>query len=402
MKVLATILLFVSTLAQAQIKLTPASNGDFYKVPVHYEPGQTYYFEGVVRSAYFTGVRGTIDKPVIITMTSGYFTGNGAYTIVFDSTCKYFRFHSIKVIGNNTCPAFAFVGECDNYEGYNNELSGVTGGFLHNSITESSKQNIFLHDNYIHDCENPRDNGRFEGFYYGNTSKKDPGGFYNLQIENNRIENVSGDGIQVAQATNVSIKANSIKRWGQAQLLYQRTGILIGNDVSGSVVEGNSFSEGGGTAYQNFGGGYHTFRNNSFSNIDLSSLSNEDIVYIAGRSKAFSIDFSGNIFSNVTPNRKIIFNATPDSLTAGSVFCSNTGVTQSQTLLNKKDTWGCIILPVEEDEPKPPYKPKPGKGKYKVYNLAAAYLGNDKKNLNRGWYILKYEDGTTEFLRVEK
>lgn len=323
----------------AIITLPKTADGQCYKPRHNAKPGDVIELDGFYKLLNIDNVVGTEENPIIFKVKNPVvISGYTPYCFLISG--KYF-----KIIGEGkiqikgTADQYGAMGlglyASSNYEISGVEFSKLKSGIVSNPVSMEVMRDIYIHHCRFTDFANNIEH-RTECFYLGNTNAKSAP-FENARIEDNEIENVEGDGIQVCQGT-FTIRRNKITGWGKARTLYQRTGILVGNDAS-AVVEDNVLTGGSGTAFQNFGGGPNTFKGNVLSDIDVSGLTNEDIVYLAARSQNFSIDFSGNTFTNCKANRKLVYNGTPDSNTTGSKFSNNTGITKADTVLNQKDTW---------------------------------------------------------------
>lgn len=122
--------------------------------------------------------------------------------------------------------------------------------------------NLDLHDNYIHD------NNEGEGFYIGYTGSYEQGKektcngetdtlyghlLKHVKIYNNRVVNISWDGIQVSNTTeDCEVYNNYIENYGTADEDVQNEGIVLGSGTAARVY--NNYIDGGtGHGIQNFG-----------------------------------------------------------------------------------------------------------------------------------------------------
>lgn len=192
------------------------------------------------------------------------------------------------IVGGN---AGDFIGQTftfvysDELEAYGLELCNGQVGFFSNSKVAGSGpyKNIKLHHNLIHTLDNPGESGRCEAFYIGRTdvaSRTIGGSLENVEIYSNEMQNLKGDGIQVALTKDVYIHDNLIDGYGAADLEQQREGIIIGGCTNGRV-ENNIVKNGTGAGLQIFGGGEVIVNNNVFQNV--ASSANEDGIYIEGK-----------------------------------------------------------------------------------------------------------------------
>lgn len=340
--------LFFSLLAQARIIHLPKNNdGGLYKPQHHALPGDTIELQGNYQYINLENLVGEPGKEIII-INKGLVEVSG-----YKTYCAIFSGRHFKVLGNGDPSVKYGIKFC----GYGNVFSGfgialtnsshvevafcefekLQAGILQNPVSKTDMVDCYYHHNYFHNLNNPEEEGRSECFYIGNTGADSPGKFKNCRIENNILENLSGDGIQVCQGDFI-IRFNKITNWATAKLKWQRNGILVGGSAS-AVVENNELTGGHGVAFQFLGGGRSSFKNNVIRDVDVSDLETEDIVYISARSGKFSMDFSGNQFIKVKPNRKIIFNHTSADNTSGSTFKGNKGVSATQCTLSEKDKW---------------------------------------------------------------
>jgi hypothetical protein len=315
------------------------------------QPGDTVLLEGDYTWIKLFKIPGTKEQPIVF-INKGLVTIGGyvPYTCVFNGT--YF-----KILGNgdpelkygirlgkqrdSIYGSFGFAfGASKGVEVAHCEFQYLSCGILQNPPAGEVMTDCYYHDNYLHDFNNPKAKGRSEGFYLGNT-KASTTRFENCRIENNIIENVSGDGIQASVGTFV-LKGNTIRNYAKARLAQQRAGIIVGAHATADILD-NVVEGGGGVGLQIFGCGKMEISGNTFKNIDVQTLQKEDIVYINGKTATpenpLEIDFHNNTFENVMPNRKIIYNGTFPEKTAGITFHKNKGLSSDKINLSKKDKW---------------------------------------------------------------
>ncbi|HEU4574620.1 MAG TPA: right-handed parallel beta-helix repeat-containing protein [Chitinophagaceae bacterium] len=382
MKAIATILIFISTLAHARsITLPKDAAGGAYRPMLDMNGVDTIVLKGKYKNvelAYY-GIWGSPSKKIVIKsdpIDSASISGYGPYCMLING--EYFIIDGLKFTGFDTVFTATGLGifESSNIEVRNCLFYQLQAGIVQNPIASRDMENNYFHDLVFVNFRNPANGGRTECFYLGNTKQTSPGKFRRCRLANIYIYDVSGDGIQLCQGSDFDLRNITIIKWGQAQLKEQRYGILIGNEANANIQD-VLFDSGRGQAFQFLGTGRNSLKRATFRNIDLSGLVNEDVVYIRARSGDFFIDFSLSTFLNCRTDRKLIYNATPDSLTSGSIFCSNIGVEPPQTVLNKKDIWGCISLPIPEAP-----KPKPETRQRKdvtIYNNIYQLMGERKQ-----------------------
>lgn len=353
-KGLLVVLLFASIFSQARMVTLPRrSNNTVYIMDATtlLQAGDTVTLEGDYAWIKLFKIEGTKDSPVVF-INKGLVTIGGyvPYTGVFHG--NYF-----KILGTGD-PAYKYgirlgkqrdsiygafglaFGDSKGVEVSHCEFQFLSSGILQNPPEGQVMSDCYYHDNYLHDFDNPRAKGRSEGFYLGNT-KAAVSRFEDCRIENNLIENVSGDGIQVSRGSFI-VKGNTVRNYAKASLAMQRAGIIVGGDATADIID-NTIEGGGGVGLQIFGRGKMDVSGNTFKDIDVQRLQKEDIVYINGKSatpeELLQINFHDNQFINVFPNRKIIYNGTFADKTAGISFKKNKGLSSDQINLSKKDTW---------------------------------------------------------------
>ncbi len=315
------------------------------------QAGDTVLLEGDYTWIKLFKIAGTKDSPVVF-INKGLVTigGYAPYTCVFSG--DYFKIsgngdtaHKYGIrLGKSRDSVYGAFGfafhDSKGVEVAHCEFQYLSCGILQNPAEGQAMPDCYYHDNYFHDLDNPKAKGRSEAFYLGNT-KASTTAFEACRIESNLIENVSGDGIQASGGTFV-IRGNTIRNYATAKLAQQRAGILIGGQATADIID-NIIEGGSGVGLQIFGQGNMKIWGNTFKNIDVQTLVNEDIIYINGKTATpetpLQIDFQNNEFAAVFPNRSVIHNATAADKTAGTLFKKNKGVEKSQTTLSKKDVW---------------------------------------------------------------
>lgn len=292
------VLLTNSSTTTKRVTIPKNNDGGLYKPKLsnYLKPGDTLELEGDYAYINFDSLRGTKEKPIIIVNKGIVRIGtNNSYAWIMTNS-KYFKIigslvstdkYPFKiggpVAGKYIAQSFTFP-TSDEFEITGVELLNAQVGFFANPSSGLYK-NISIHDNYVHDLDNPAESGRSEGVYIGNTSFSTTttgGHFDSLHIYNTRFENLAGDGIQVALTSNMNIHDNIIKGYGKANLEQQRSAIIIGGCSSGKVYNNNT-SDGTGAAFQIFGGGDVYLTNNTATNV--ASSANEDGIYIDGKCK---------------------------------------------------------------------------------------------------------------------
>lgn len=324
----------------ADYKTIPKNNdGGWYKPAHGLKPGDVVVLEGDYSYINIDGVIGTPEKPIVFKPKGIVRVGtNNSYAWIITNS-KYFVIDGITetekygfkiggpVKGKFIAQSFTYPSS-DNFEIKGVEISNAQVGFFANPKTAGSGpyENIKIHDNYVHDLDNPDESGRSEGVYLGRTdvaSRTIGGAFNNVEISFNRFENLAGDGIQSALVKNLWVHDNTIDGYGRANLEQQRTAIIVGGCSSGKI-ENNTITNGTGSPIQVFGGGDVYITGNKATKVATSA--NEDGIYIDGKCadeklrvylKGNTIDKvardfvrdatksvvenTGNVFGNVTP-----------------------------------------------------------------------------------------------------
>jgi hypothetical protein len=291
---------------------TVPKNGDggwyYTKTKFPAKPGDTIQLEGDYAYINLDSVVGTPEKPIVfiakgkvrIGMNNSYsLIMTNSHYIVWDGVTpgdKYSFFSGGPSKDKLSTQGFGFA-TSDNLEVKGMEIRWAQVGFFAAPHTGGNYKNIKIHDCYIHDLDNPTEAGRSEAFYIGWTSPATTSGgfnFANIDIYNNILDSLAGDGVQIALADGgVHVHENKISNYGMANLEQQRTAIIVGGCTNG-VYENNTITNGTGAAFQCFGGGDVYFKNNTAENV--ASTATEDGFYLAGLCKdgALRVHLSGN------------------------------------------------------------------------------------------------------------
>ena len=299
MKLFITLLsaLFAIPVLAKQIVIQRNPDGGWYyknNSPVikRIQPGDTIIVGTDIPYGYLQGLKGTKEKPIVF-LNKGRqvrFGTNGAYGLILED-CHHF------IIDGTGDPkskyGFVFgrekgeyasqtlsLGMSDNYEIKNVEVTHGEVGMFSNYSTGENLFNIKIHDNWIHDMQALGVTS--EGMYFGNTSTasvKDIH-FDGIEIYNNLFEDLGGDGLQLCNAQNYKVYNNTIRNFGIQRLDYQQSGLIIGGNSWGQVLN-NTIEKGTGSGIQLFGCGYNLIKGNKL--INTSSDENQDAIYISKR-----------------------------------------------------------------------------------------------------------------------
>ncbi|HVG11768.1 MAG TPA: hypothetical protein VM843_02140 [Flavisolibacter sp.] len=299
-------------------------------------PGDTVLLEGEYLYVQLRKLRGTKEKPIIF-RNKGLVTIGGVppYTLLLegahfkvlgdgDPSIKY----GFKIGVRDVSSSILQLGNSTNTEVSNLEIYGGAIGVQSNADSGIIMYDNYWHHNYIHDLGNiKRSGGRSEAFYIGWTKGKGTALQVNCRIENNIIENITGDGIQVNNGSFI-IKNNIIRNYATASLYGQRSAFVLGGNVKAKVY--NNFVQTGlGGVLESFSDSAD-IRNNVFKDIDLTGTTVPDLIYINSKindsSRPMWINMIGNTFENVRVNRKLITVSASDSAYDKGVFKNNKGL----------------------------------------------------------------------------
>lgn len=236
---------------------------------------------------------------------------------------------------------------------HHNEISGVKMnnvkvGIIQNPLGGQVIEGQFFHHLTITNMVNPKAAGRVEAFYLGATSDPDKKGictFKDCRIEDNVMDNLSGDAIQ-AGSGNYFILRNTINKYGQANQEWQNAGIEIGGNAS-AVIEGNKVTNGIGTPIKIMGKGEVIVKNNYIA-YNKPTRSNEDIVYVGGKGGLLTVKLEGNVFEGNVPGRKMVYNNNTVAGTNGGIIATdNKGLKETDIQkLGTVDKFVAFVEPV--------------------------------------------------------
>lgn len=276
------------------------------------EPGSIIEVTSDMPYGRIVGLKGTAERPIIITNVGGKwrFHADGAAYGLSLGECE----HVIVDGGGTPGIEKGLVFGPEASEPYSAQCLGIRGtdwvvrnceithgevGLFSNPATGPNQYNVKVHDNWIHDMLHP--GATCEAIYLGSTAINTIEGtrFENLEIYNNLIEDIGGDGIQVACARNYHIHDNVIDNYGVSQLSSHQTGILMGGQTYG-ICENNIVKNGTGSGMQVFGYSNHIIRNNQILNTSVDE--NQDAIYIRKTDTAdgdkLKVDVINNTISN--------------------------------------------------------------------------------------------------------
>jgi hypothetical protein len=267
-----------------------------YNSPVikRIQPGDTIIVGTDIAYGYLHGLRGTKEKPIVI-LNKGKkvrFGTNGAYGLILED-CHYFILDGTGDPANkygfvfgrekgDYGPQTLSLGMSDHYEIKNVEITHGEVGLFSNYSTGTNLFNIKIHDNWIHDMRGMGVTS--EGMYFGNTSTASVNDihFDSIEVYNNLFEDLGGDGLQLCNAQNYKVYNNTIRNFGIQNFDYQQTGLLIGGNSWGQVLN-NVIENGTGSGIQLFGCGYNLIKGNKL--INTSTAERQDAIYISKRGK---------------------------------------------------------------------------------------------------------------------
>lgn len=296
---LTLVLILLSTVAMGETKTVNknADGGWYYRnggFPA--KAGDTILLQGDYAYIEIRNLKGLPSKPIV-------FIGNGSNKVGFKasnafilSNCSYIVIEGIIVGGANDV-SYAEQGfniqSSDNLEIKNITLQNAKVGFFTNPAS-GHYPNIYIHHNLIRNISDKLKSNFAEAFYIGKTDGTNPSivSFPNLRIEDNVLRDIGGDGIQIANGINVSVKRNKIYNYGFHKINSQWFGLLCGGGTSG-VFEGNYLEKGTGTPFQILGTGNVTFRNNIAKNTGFGA-NTQDAFYIRQSFPTLRVILIGN------------------------------------------------------------------------------------------------------------
>ncbi len=310
-------------------------------------PGDTVLLEGNFLRINIWNISGTSEKPILFT-NKGWatVTGTGSTTVILtgahfklkgdgDKKLKY----GIR-LGSDSATILLQLASSSNTEVAFVEFRGGTIGLQANQSSAAGMRDNYWHHNWFHDLgKTSRSRGRSEAFYIGYTKGKSTAIQENCRIENNLIENITGDAIQVNWGRYI-IKDNIIRNWATAALPSQRTGIVLGGFVKAKVT-GNLLENSSAKVLEIFADSAD-IQNNIFRNIDMSSNSSEDLIYVNSKindsSRKMYLNISNNRFEKTKPNRKVIFVQGGSAYSQG-IFVNNKGLFREDIVIPKGDVF---------------------------------------------------------------
>ena len=340
-KHLLLITFFITTISFAQHRIIIDRKIDeevYIKDATQYlKPGDTVQLAGHYKFFKIYNISGTEEKPIV-------FINKGLVTIGgFPPYVGFFSGKNFKVLGNGDANfKYGIHFTSTNKNKYGNfgisldnstgveiaycEFSKVSTGILHNPTTGKSITNCYYHDNYLHDLDSPGPNGKGKsvGLYIGSIdyfNRNKPDSFINCKIENNKLEHISGIGIQVASG-NFNISGNSISNYGFSQLEENNVAIDLELGASGNVVN-NLVDSSQSMGLSIYGSGLIEVSSNKFTHLTLADRKYNTVVFINAKGKfPLKLNFHNN-YINGSSNGAVIANITKDELNRGSTFSSN-------------------------------------------------------------------------------
>lgn len=272
-------------------------------------PGDVIELQGDYDYIEIRNLSGTPDKYIEFKGTGLNRAGFNAANAVIFANCHYIKFNGI-IIGPDDGK---FAEQGFNMQGSSNMeisrciLQNAKVGFFNNT-SKGHFPNVFIHHNTIRNISDPAKSNFCEAFYLGNTNglPATENSHANLRIEDNTLVDIGGDGIQIANGINVSVKRNSITNYGFHNINDQWFGILCGGGTSG-VFADNVLSKGTGTPFQILGTGDVTFSNNTA--IGCATGDKQDGFYIRQSFPTLKVRLLNNKIDKV--NRNWITQVTP-------------------------------------------------------------------------------------------
>lgn len=323
---------------------TAPSNGMLYKsdLSTTVQPGDTIILRGQYTSIFMKNIFGTALNPVnIIVENEMIIPGNGNYgVIITGSHWNLYAENKLKIIGATLLnQSFGFEGSSNIViDGVYIEYTKV--GFFGNSLTSpttGTRENIRISNCTIKNVQSglAEGLGTCEGIYIGNTSPNSLAtSWNNVVLENLVLEDLDGDGIQLALAQNSIIRNCTITNYARKNINSQKFGILVGG-CSQALVENCNVSNGRGGALHIYGVNKTIVRNCNFTATSTGAYS-DDAVYIekkcSGEAATLSVEFDNVVINGANRNgvrnvnavdvllKDVIISNTASSATNGSNF----------------------------------------------------------------------------------
>ncbi|MEP6710802.1 MAG: right-handed parallel beta-helix repeat-containing protein [Ferruginibacter sp.] len=331
-KIYLILLSLIATAADArEISIPKNFDGGWYKPKIKIRPGDTIILKGSYAYWNLENINGTADSPIVFRNRSGRSRigiKNGYAAILYN--CSHFIIDG----GGDSAYKYGIVfgpsgGEyisqglnttnATEYEVKNVEVTHSQVGIFSSPDTGRTMVNVWLHHNWIHDMDNPAEKGRSEGFYLGNSgiySIKNTAHFKNIKINNNLLEELSGDGIQLCNAQDFQVYDNTVRNYGKSNLASQRTGILVGSNSFGTI-RNNRVENGSGSGIQLFGYAQNVIQENSLINTAKALLHDAILIEKKGIDGApLKVNCTGNIIEGAARNG-ICNNSSPSMGRAG-------------------------------------------------------------------------------------
>jgi len=352
------------------IRLQRASNNTVYVADASklIKPGSVVQLSGDYLYYKVFNVQGTIDSPIVF-INKGLVRIGGFTAYTFQVQGQHF------IINGSGDPAYSYgillnydtsvhgssFGFCPNnssdFEVHHIECMNAGTGVLQNPTYGEAMNNVFYHHLYIHDLSNPNSSppGRAEAFYLGSTKDTVPYhaayNFHNCRIEDCRMENLTGDGIQVGHGDFI-LRRDTVHNFAMAHIPQQDNGIQIGQGTS-AIIDSVVVDSGTGIGMQAFGTDSLIVTNCIFRNVSAQASLYEDVIYINGKGPVpLNMRFENNVIISCS-GRYGINNATPVANTNGSVFINNFiggTYTKSYSVNKTKDQWITPIANKKRDK----------------------------------------------------
>lgn len=317
---------------------TAPSNGMLYKTDLSttVQPGDTIILRGQYTSIYMKNIFGTALNPVnIVVENEMTIPGNGNYGVIITGThWNLYADNKLKIIGATLLnQSFGFEGSSNIViDGVYIEYTKV--GFFGNSLTTpitGTRENIRISNCTIKNVQSglAEGLGTCEGIYIGNTSSNSLAtSWNNVVLENLVLQDLDGDGIQLALAQNSIIRNCTITNYARKNIPSQKFGILVGG-CSQALVENCNVSNGRGGALHIYGVNKTIVRNCNFTATSTGAF-NDDAVYIEKKCSGESalpltVEFENVVINGA--NRNGIRNVNAASVTLNNVTISNTAST---------------------------------------------------------------------------
>lgn len=278
--------------------------------PMPVKPGDTVLVGAEYNEISLNDINGLPGKPIVF-IRVGAMARVGARHYgnpMVVQRCSYLVFDGFEVGPDSGYAAQGWnIQSSHNIEIRNSVVKNANVGFFTNPAT-GHFPNIWIHDVTVKNINDKNHTSFDEAFYIGRTSGQSPevNSFENLIIENVILEDIGGDGFQIANGKNIIVRNCKAYRVGTNKINDQWFVYFNGGGTSG-LWENNYAEDCTGTPFQILGTGSVTFRNNTA--VRCATGDKQDGFYIRQSFPTLQVRLLGNKIDKV--NRNWITQVTP-------------------------------------------------------------------------------------------